>query len=152
MKPTRFAFLLFMCAVTVLPVSAEKANMGPVGLHKTATHVIVATLVRVYEHNQATKDWNYTYYVAEVRIKEIEKGAGLQKGELLYARYWTKRWVGTGHPSPGTSGHRGLPKDGETYRIYLARNAYDGFGETRDGGFNVLGANGFEKLKQGTNH
>jgi hypothetical protein len=33
-------------------------------------------------------------------------------------------------------------------RIYLARNAYDGYTyENKDGGFNVLGVNGFEKLK-----
>ena len=32
--------------------------------------------------------------------------------------------------------------------MYLARNAYDGFGaDNKDGGLNVIGANGFEKLK-----
>jgi hypothetical protein len=32
-------------------------------------------------------------------------------------------------------------------RVYLARGAYDGFGAgSQDGGFDVLGANGFEKL------
>ena len=38
-------------------------------------------------------------------------------------------------------------RDGATIRAYLARNACDGFGETKDGGFNVIGANGFEKVK-----
>jgi hypothetical protein len=31
--------------------------------------------------------------------------------------------------------------------VYLARNAHDGFDpDNKDGGFNVIGANGFEKL------
>ncbi|MBM4002009.1 MAG: hypothetical protein FJ295_01795 [Planctomycetes bacterium] len=47
---------------------------------------------------------------------------------------------------PDTSGHRGLPREGQSIRVFLARNAYNGFGETKDGGFNVIGANGFEAL------
>jgi hypothetical protein len=31
--------------------------------------------------------------------------------------------------------------------VYLARNAYDGYTfDNKDGGFNVIGANGFETL------
>ena len=35
-----------------------------------------------------------------------------------------------------------------TMRIYLARNIYDEFSRKKnmDGGFNVIGANGFERL------
>ena len=38
---------------------------------------------------------------------------------------------------------RRIPKEGDRVRVYLARNAYDGFGDNGDGGFNVIGANGF---------
>jgi hypothetical protein len=41
-----------------------------------------------------------------------------------------------------------LPQPKERFRIYLARNAYNGFGHTNDGGYDVIGANGFEKLKE----
>ena len=75
----------------------------------------------------------------------VEKGEGLATGGLVYARYWTRRFAGR-MPPPSTNGHRGIPEEGNRMRIYLARNAYDGFGETKDGGFNVIGANGFEKL------
>ncbi len=35
-----------------------------------------------------------------------------------------------------------------TVRVYLARSAYDGFGYgNKDGGFNVIAPNGFEKIK-----
>jgi hypothetical protein len=148
MKPITFALLALIPAILASPILAEKINMSPVELRRTATHVIVGTVVRVYERNQTTKEQKFTHYVAEIRIKEIDKGEGLKNGDLLYARYWTSRWLETASRTPGPSGHRGLPAEGETLRVYLARNAYDGFGQTRDGGFNVIGANGFEKLRQ----
>ena len=41
------------------------------------------------------------------------------------------------------------PKAGEELRIYLAKDAYNGFGPgDKDGGFDVVGANGFERLKK----
>jgi hypothetical protein len=147
MKPIIFAVLIFL-AVFGSPVLAEKANMGPIQLRQTATHVIIGTVTRVYERNHNTDTQKITDRVAEIRIKEIEKGEGLRNGDLLYARYWTSAWLPGATPVPSTSGHRGLPKEGETLRVYLARNAYDGFGQNRDGGFSVIGADGFERLEQ----
>lgn len=116
-------------------------------MRKKATHVIVGKVVGVFERSETVGDWKYTRYVAEIRVDESEKGDGVDKGSLVYARYWRRRWIGQGRVPLSTSGHRGLPGEGETPRIYLARNAYDGFSrDNMDGGFNVIGANGFEKL------
>ena len=80
-------------------------------------------------------------------MAEQEKGEGPAKGGLVYARYWTREWTGKGPMPPGTSGHKGCPSEGKTLRIYLARNAYDGFSDgNKDGGYNVIGANGFEAI------
>ena len=125
---------------------AEKVNMPPSALKKTATHVIVGEVAQIYERKEVSEEWNTTYYLAEVRIKEVEKGDGIKAGELVYVRYWNRSPT-PNRPIPlDTNGHRGLPKKGETLRIYLARNAYNGFGSTNDGGFDVIGANGFERL------
>lgn len=129
-------------------VSAEKVALPPQELRDTATHVIVGAVVQVYERKETDKGWATTFYLAEIRIKEVEKGEGIKVGELVYVRYWNRAWVGGSTQPITTSGHRGLPKNGESLRIYMARNAYDGFGTTSDGGFNVIGANGFEKLKE----
>ena len=120
--------------------------MSPAQLRQTATHVVVGTVEKISTRKEKTGDREITHYVATVRINAVEKGEGLMNGELVQVRYWTQRWLG-GRPEPGTAGHRGLPKQKETFRIYLARNAYDGFGETKDGGFNVVGANGFERIE-----
>jgi len=114
---------------------AEKVDMSADELRDTATHVVVGTVAAVYERAEASGDWKYTRYVAEVRVSACEKGAGLKKGELAYVRYWRRSWRGKGLPPPSTAGHRGLPAPGEAVRVYLARNAYDGFSfDNKDGG------------------
>jgi hypothetical protein len=144
-------FAVVTSAALVTPLRAEKVNMSPEELRKTATHVITGQVTAVYERTETTGDWKYTKYVAEIRVEECEKGDGVKKGDLVYARYWRRSWVGKGRVPPSTAGHRGLPSDGESLRVYLARNAYDGFSfDNKDGGFNVIGANGFEKLKPGS--
>lgn len=135
-------------ALFALVGRAEKANMPPAALQKTATHVVVGRIKAIYERKSMEGRWRYTRYVAEVQIDKVEKGEGLKAGDLVYARYWHRDWVGPNSPPPSTSGHRGLPKERAVLRIYLARNAYDGFTkENSDGGFNVIGANGFEQLR-----
>jgi hypothetical protein len=126
---------------------AEKVSMGPDELRATATHVIVGRVQAIYTRQQRSGSYLVTHHAAEVKVTASEKGAGVKKGDLLFVRYWTQVWKGPGFPPPGTGGHRDLPAAGETLRIYLARNAYDGFGhDNKDGGFNVIGANGFERL------
>lgn len=146
----RFLLLFVMTAAAmVTPAKGEKINMSPDALRKTATHVMVGTVVGVYERTETVGDWKFTRCVAQVRVSNWEKGDSVDHGKLTYVRYWHRRWIGKGRVPPSTSGHRGLPSEGETLRVYLARNAYDGFTrDNKDGGFNVIGANGFEKLKK----
>ena len=137
--------LILFCLPTV---HAEKIDMTPAQLRKTATHVIVGKVHAVYLRAETTRDWQYRRYVAEIEIKECEKGKGPVAGGIAYVRYWERRWRGK-EPVTSTAGHRGLPSAGQTLRVYLARNAYDGFTlENKDGGFNVIGANGFEIIKK----
>lgn len=136
-----------LAAFVAVPVMAEKVPMSPAEMLKTATHVVKGQVNSIYERVVRDVNWETTYYVAEVRVDECEKGDGLKKGDLMYVRYWQRGWIGKGNPPPSTAGHRGLPVQGETLRIYTSRNAYDGFSTgNNDSGFNVLGTNGFEKL------
>jgi len=130
---------------------AEKPDMRPESLRKIATHVVTGTVRAVYSRVRMHGKMRVTRYVAEVKVKALEKGKGIEKDQLIYVRYWEQEWTGNSQDMPtGTSGHRYLPDQGETLRIYLARNAYDGFGDdNKDGGLNVIGANGFERLKKG---
>jgi hypothetical protein len=141
-----FASLLILATGTG---RAEKIDMSPEELRSTATHVVSAKVQAVYTRQEQAGDYRYTHYLAEVRIENSEKGDDLKKGELAYVRYWRKGYTGKGLPPPDTSGHRGLPEVGQTLRIYLSKNAYDGFTfGNKDGGFNVIGANGFEAIQK----
>jgi hypothetical protein len=153
MHMLRNVWLLVFVSSTalVLPVRAEKVNMTPQQLRQTATHVVTGQVMAIYERTETTADWKYARYVAEVRVSECEKGEGIKPGDIIYVRYWRRSWVGNGRVPPSTSGHRRLPIAKESHRIYLARNAYDGFVQNNnDGGYNVIGANGFEKLAPAT--
>lgn len=150
----RIRFWLYLVAtllfLTTL-VYAEKVNLSSEQLEKIATHVVDGKVLAIYVRKQADANWKYTHYVAEIQVEKCSKGEGIATGDLIYVRYWDRAWIGKGQVPPSTSGHRGLPQEGEVIRVYLARKAYDGFTyENNDGGFNVIGANGFEKLPNPT--
>jgi hypothetical protein len=137
---------LILLLVLAPPVArAEKADASPESMRAAATHVIVGTVQAVYARQEREGRWQVTRYVAEVRVAADEKG-GLAEGQLAYVRYWTRTWIAASAPPPSTSGHRGIPKEGETLRIYVVGKGHNGFGETTDGGLDVYGANGFERL------
>jgi hypothetical protein len=137
-----------VAAAPLAKARAEKVNMSPEQLLKTATHVVTGPVLAIYERTRDEGDFRVTRYVAEVRVETCEKGDGPKKGDLVYVRYWRRRWIARRPMPPDTLGHRGLPAEGDTIRVYLARNAYDGFNpNNNDGGFNAIGANGFETLK-----
>ena len=141
------ALVAFVCLA-----QAEKPNLDAGSLHKLSTHVVTGEVVTIYQRPERSGGWSWSKYLAEVRVATCEKGEGLSGGDLVYVRYWQRhKWIGPGPMPAGTNGHRGLPAEGETLRIYLARNAYDGFHtaeQNHDGGFNVIGANGFERLPE----
>ncbi len=145
---SRRLFAAVAVVALVAPVRAEKVPLSPEELLKTATHVVTGKVLAVYSRTATEGDWKYTRYVAEVRVDECAKGDGVKKDELVYARYWQRTWVGIGQMPPNTVGHSGRPAAGDTVRVYLAKNAYDGFTQdNKDNGFNVIGANGFEAVK-----
>ena len=129
------------------PTFAEKPPMSPAALRAVATHVVRGTVTAVSSRTASNGSYSVTRFVAEVRVLAVEKGEGVDLEAPLYARYWTQTWMGPGPVPAGTNGHLGLPSEGQTLRIYLARNAYDGFHGSKDGGFNVIGTNGFEALR-----
>lgn len=130
------------------PTMGEIVPKSPEQLQKLATHIVTGTVNAIYSHTESSSDWQTTHFLAEIKVSTVEKGTGLQKDQLVYVRYWTRGWIGAGQVPPSTAGYRGLPNKGDTIRVFLAQNAYDGFGTNQnDGGFHVIGPNGFEVIK-----
>lgn len=142
-----------MCLVVLLAagllarhLQAEKPPSSPAQLLEESTNVVTGTIKAVYQRTEKVDDWEYTRFVAEIRVRKSEKGDGVADDSLIYVRYWQKQWKGKGDPPPDTAGHFPIPRKDDSVRVYIARNSYDGFTfENNDGGFNVIGTNGFEK-------
>jgi hypothetical protein len=127
------------------PALAEKVPLTTQELEETATHIVVGEVQAIYSRQEKRGDYQYTHYVAEVKIEKVEKGEGPSK--LMYVRYFDIAWRGAGQMPPGPGGHFPVPATKESYRFYLAKNAYDGFTkENHDGGYNVIYGNGIQPI------
>jgi hypothetical protein len=81
----------------------------------------------------------------EIEVNGVEKGQGIEKGDITYARCWQLKKYGANGPVPGPSGHSGIPKEGEQIRAYVAKGKYGPTGQT-DNGAAIVYPNGIEKL------
>ena len=141
--------IVILCMVAIIAITgsllAEVPTRSPEQLKTTATHIVTGEVLHIYQRSERQGAANYDRYLAECRVKTVEHGDGVEAGSLIYVRYFTKR-----NP-PGvtdTAGHHGQPVQGDSVRIYLARNASEGYDDdNNDGGFNVVFPNGFEKLE-----
>lgn len=153
------ASLAFSIAPLPLP---EKAPMSKEALTRVATHIVVGTVLRVYSVDEKEPGYSYKRSIVEILVESVEKAPGGRsevagastldtslEGQLVYARWFVRRDLRT-PPAPGGSGHHGwTPKRGDRLRVYLARDAHDGFltaEQNADGGYNVVVPNGFETL------
>jgi hypothetical protein len=142
------ALVVFMFTSVARLSLAEKVDLSNEQLFETATHVIDGHVLAIYSYQEESGDWQITRYVAEIAVERCTKGDIEPEAAPVYVRYWTRKWIGEGTVPPSTNGHRGLPSVGDHVHVYLAKNAYDGFtNDNKDGGFNVIGANGFDLLR-----
>ena len=136
MKQIPLASLLLL----VLSCSLAKAEvplMSPDELKSESSHIVVGKVRAVYSTTEKSKNWHDTSSIAEISVVSVEKGAGLNVGDVVYAHYWNKRWTGDGAPEPHASGHSGVTK-GNVVRAHLQR---------KDNSYHVLLPNGFTIVK-----
>ena len=144
-----FGAASLLIAFCVTFAQAEKPLTAAKTMFKKSTHVVTGIAKEIYQHKVQKGNYEETHYVAEIQVDGVEKGDGIKVGQLIYVRYWGRRWTAAGNPEPGTNGHSPLAKKQQAYRVHLAKDAYDGFGtEKNDGGYNVWGVNGFVPLKK----
>lgn len=137
-----------LCALGIAAAepSVEKGELKP--REEMATHVITGKINRIWKHGELDGSfWNESY-VAEVRVKSVERGEGIEEGQLAYVRYNRRKWQGGGRvPEGWLVGMKELPRDLLTYRIYVAKNAPDGsWMPNEDGGLNAVCPNGFQMI------
>jgi hypothetical protein len=131
-------------------VRAERVPLSPEQKLKESTHVVNGVVKAIYSRDVESglygKGTIETQYLLEIEIQDIEKGAGLAKGDMVYARCWRIKKHGVSGPMPGPSGHFGIPNPGESVRAFLAKGKYGPTGQS-DNGFAVVYPNGIEPVK-----
>lgn len=126
--------------------AVEKNEIKP--RDEMATHVITGKITHIWKDGRKDGMFWSESYVAEVRVKSVERGEGIEEGDLAYVRYYRRKWQGGGRAPEGWPvGMEELPRDLLHYRIFLAKNAPDGsWVENDDGGLNAICPSGFELL------
>lgn len=129
---------------------AERVPLSAEELKAEATHVVTGTVKAIYSQEAESdlygKGTLVTRYLLEIEVDGVEKGTGVEKGELVYARCWRLKKHGEHGRVPGPSGHFGIPAQGEKVRAYVARGKYSATAQD-DRGTAVVYPNGIESLK-----
>lgn len=129
---------------------AERVPLSPEQKLKESTHIVNGTVKGVYNRDVETglygKGTVETHYLVEIEVQNVEKGTGISKGDIVYARCWRIKKHGASGPMPGPSGHFGIPNPGDAVRAFLAKGKYGPTGQS-DNGCAVLYPNGIEPFK-----
>ena len=113
--------ILLLAIVSIAgTLHAEVPLLSKDELKNKATHIVVGKVRAVYSTTTKSEDWEDTSSVAEIAVLSVGKGAAISNGDVVYAHYWNKSWIGKGNPEPHSSGHGGVAKD-DFVRAYLAR-------------------------------
>jgi hypothetical protein len=143
------AFAVLVVLTTTM-ARAERVPLSPEGLKAEATHVVTGVVKAIYSREVETTSYGKgtleTHYLLEIEVRGVEKGSGVEKGDIVYARCWRLKRHGASGPMPGPSGHFGIPTEGEQIRAFLAKGRYGPTGQA-DNGSAVVYPNGIEKLK-----
>jgi hypothetical protein len=129
---------------------AERVPLSPEDKKAEATHILTGVVKAVYSREAETTRYGKgtleTHYLIEIEVRGVDKGAGIGKGDLVYARCWRLKKHGADGARPGPSGHWAIPQEGEQVRAFLAKGKYGPTGQG-DNGWAVVYPNGIEGLK-----
>ena len=146
----RFIGIVVALLVLAAPLArAERVPLSPEEQKAESTHIVTGTVKAIYgkevESTLYGKGTLEMHYVLEIEVQGIEKGKGIEKGDIVYARCWRLKKHGDAGLVPGPSGHFGIPKEGEQVRAFVAKGKYNATGQN-DNGFSLVYPNGIEKL------
>ncbi len=145
-------FMRISAGLVVLAATMVRSEEAPLSLEKKqaqSTHILTGFVRGVYSRDVDStlygKGTVVTRSVVEVEVESVEKGKGIEKGDVVYARCWQLKKRGEKGLVPGLNGHSDIPADGERIRAFLAKGNYTPTGQT-DNGLSVLLPNGIDKI------
>jgi S1-C subfamily serine protease len=100
-------------------------------LTEQASHIVVGGVKAIYSFEQQTPDWQVSHRVAEVATANVEKGEGIEPGELMYVRYTVSK------PTAGAA-EAVYPNVRSTFRLFVRRSADGGYDLLLPGGAQIV--------------
>lgn len=144
LRPRMFCRPMLLAWVVVLAICpatlADRPEEPVEVLQERASHIVTGTVDRIYISTEDRGNWRFRHQVAAISVETVDKGERVRNGDMLYARFWNKEWIGDGPSPPDFYGHRGVPGAGDFVRVYLSQQ--------QDGGLDVFAPNGFESVSQ----
>ena len=144
------AVLAMTLVLTVPLAQAERVPLSPDQQKAESTHIVTGVVKSVCSREVETtlygKGTLETHFLLEIEVQGVEKGAGIEKGDIIYVRCWALKKRGEQGLVPGPSGHFGIPAPGERIRAFVAKGKYSPTGQ-EDNGMTLVYPNGIEKLK-----
>jgi hypothetical protein len=106
-----------VCQGAMIPKSNEE-------MMKEAQGVFVGTVQKVTSVKRNGESYGLgkeviTTYTSKILITEVKKGRDLKVGQEIEVQTKQFRWVGTGTPPPGHSGHHLKPKKGQEVLVFF---------------------------------
>ncbi|MEM1354600.1 MAG: hypothetical protein AAGC44_03475 [Planctomycetota bacterium] len=142
MKSLTFVPILIIVAVIVMLSANASAQFSPLTeeqLRASATHVIRGSVSNVFVRTERKDNWEYTFGVVEVDVRQVSKGQDIEASDRVFVRYWHKTWLGDPTQIPSDhAGNENIPSKGDTADIFLMGD--------RQTGFDVFSPNGFFRV------
>jgi hypothetical protein len=104
--------LLAVALLAVEPARAER----PSEKRDKADYVLSGVVTAVYSRETT----GYREYVVAIKVEEVEKGAGVKKGDTFRA-FCYQRKEGKGGLEFDTTGHSTVPKEGQRVKAFVNR-------------------------------
>jgi hypothetical protein len=121
--------LAILAAVALVAAASltrgEIAPRSPDELAKAKT-IVVGKINAAYRETTRSAEWEDHHGVVEIAVESVERGEGVKPGDIIFARFWNRYWIGKKDPPPYGTGHH-LHDKGSTIRAHLepGKGAYE---------------------------
>ena len=126
--------LTFVVLCCFGPMTAkDRADLSEEKLQRFSSDVVVGTVVRVFKETSSDGSFETTLYVTEIAVEEVAHGKSLKKGDRVFAKHYSKSWIGEGRIPTGWNGIYGFPA-GMRVKAFLRGKPSRGFHITEPNG------------------
>lgn len=88
--------------------------------------IVVGKLNHTFRETTRSAEWEDHHGVVEIAVESVERGEGVKPGDIIFARFWNRYWIGKKDPPPYGTGHH-MHANGSKIRAHLepGKGAYE---------------------------